>query len=122
MGTQEYCKMLKRIQVLEDGRVPAVEARNWSIEGQKRRITRQEYQRLLNKLERESFMAQKGLESCLRKDPEGKGSVATGRGCDALERTRLCLKKFLSSWVREYGREKEERMVEVTNENEEERR
>ena len=28
MGTQEYGKMLKRIQVLEDGRVPAEEARS----------------------------------------------------------------------------------------------
>ena len=27
--------MLKRIQIVEDGRVPAKEARNWKIEGQK---------------------------------------------------------------------------------------
>ena len=32
-------KMLKRIQVFEEGRVPATEARNWKIEGRKRRIT-----------------------------------------------------------------------------------
>ena len=61
IGTQEYGKMLKRIQVLEDGRVPAKEARNWRIEGQKIRITRKEYQRLLNKFEMVGFMAQKGL-------------------------------------------------------------
>ena len=60
MGTNEYGKMLKRIQVLEDGRVPAKEARNWRIEGQKRRITREEYQRLFNKFDMEGFMAQKG--------------------------------------------------------------
>ena len=54
-------KMLKRTQVLEDGRVPAKEARNWRIEGQIRRITRKEYQRHLNKLEMEGFMAQQGL-------------------------------------------------------------
>ena len=35
MGAQVYGRMLKRIQVLEDGRVPAKEARNWRIEGQK---------------------------------------------------------------------------------------
>ena len=29
-------KMLKRIQVLESGGVPAKEARNWRIEGQKK--------------------------------------------------------------------------------------
>ena len=50
MGTQRYGNMLKRIlQVLEDGRVPAKEARNWRNEGQKRRITRREYQRLQKK-------------------------------------------------------------------------
>ena len=35
VGTKEYGKMFKRIQVLEDGRVPAKEARNWKIEGNK---------------------------------------------------------------------------------------
>ena len=38
VGTKEYGKMAKRIQVLENGRVPAKEARSWRIEGQKRRI------------------------------------------------------------------------------------
>ena len=33
--TKEYGKMLKRIQVLQDGRVPAKEASTWRIEGQK---------------------------------------------------------------------------------------
>ena len=80
MGTQEYGKLLKRIQVLEDGRVPAKEARSWRIEGQKRRITRKEYQRLLNKFEMEGFMAQKRImESRQRKGPAGKRSIAEGR-------------------------------------------
>ena len=34
MGTKECGKMLKKIQTLEDGRVPAKEANNWMIEGQ----------------------------------------------------------------------------------------
>ena len=51
-----YGNMLKRIQVLEDGRVPAAEARSWRIEGPQK-ITRIEYQRLLNKFEMEGFMA-----------------------------------------------------------------
>ena len=51
MGTQGHGKLLKRIQVLVDGRVPAKEARSWRIEGQKRKITRKECQRLLNKFE-----------------------------------------------------------------------
>ena len=36
MGTRWYCRMVMRVQVLEDGRVPAKEARNWRIEGPKR--------------------------------------------------------------------------------------
>ena len=40
--------MLRFIQVFEDGRVPAKEAR---------RITRKEYQRLLHKFEMEGFIA-----------------------------------------------------------------
>ena len=35
VGTKENGKILERIQVLEDGRVAAKEARNWKIEGQK---------------------------------------------------------------------------------------
>ena len=34
-GTKEHDKMLKRTQVLDEGRVLAKEARNWKIEGQK---------------------------------------------------------------------------------------
>ena len=37
VGTKEHGKMLKLIQVLEDGRVPAKEARNWKIERKTRR-------------------------------------------------------------------------------------
>ena len=43
VGTKEHGKMMKRIQILEDGRVPAREAKDWKIEGKKRRITRKEY-------------------------------------------------------------------------------
>ena len=38
VGTKEHGKMLKRIQILEDGRVRAKEATIWKIEGQKRII------------------------------------------------------------------------------------
>ena len=61
MGTKDNGNMLKRVQTLEDGGVPAKEALNWRIEGQKKRITRKEYQRLVNKFEMEGFVAQKGL-------------------------------------------------------------
>ena len=59
--------MLKRIQVLEDGRVPAKEARNWRIEGQKTTITRKAYQRLLNKFDMEGLIAQKDCGILLEK-------------------------------------------------------
>ena len=36
MGTKEFAKMLKRIQTLEDGRVPAKEAKHWKLEGQRK--------------------------------------------------------------------------------------
>ena len=48
VDTKEFGKMVKRIQSLEEGRVPAKEATNWRIEGEKKRITRMEYKRLLN--------------------------------------------------------------------------
>ena len=66
MSTQGHGKMLKRIQFLEDGRIPAKEAKNWRIEGKKRRITRREYQRLVNKFEMEGFMVPKGLWNLAR--------------------------------------------------------
>ena len=61
MDTKEFGKLLKRIQISEDGRVPGMEAKHWRIEGEKKRITRKEYQRLVNKFEMEGLMAQKGL-------------------------------------------------------------
>ena len=71
-GTKEYGDMLKRIQTLEDGGVPAKEANNWRIEGQKKKS--RERQMLVNKFEMEGFMAQKGLfvEFCERKKSRGK--------------------------------------------------
>ena len=66
VGTNEYGKMLKRILFLEDGWVPTKEARSWRTEGQKRRITRKEYQRLLDKFEMEGFMSQQGLWNLVR--------------------------------------------------------
>ena len=59
VSIKEHGKMLKRIHILQDGRVLAKEAKHWEIEGQERRITRKECQRLLNKFEMEGFMVQK---------------------------------------------------------------
>ena len=46
MGTKEFGNMVKRMQILEEGRVPAKETKNWRIEEEKKRISGKEYQRL----------------------------------------------------------------------------
>ena len=56
MGTKELGKIMKRIQTLEEGRVPANEAKNWITEGEKKRITRKGFQRLLKNFEMEGLM------------------------------------------------------------------
>ena len=50
-GTKKHGRMLKRIQVLEDGRIPVKETRNWMIEGQKKEDYKEEYRRLWNEFE-----------------------------------------------------------------------
>ena len=74
--TKENGKMLKRIQVLEDGRVPARMRGNWKIEGQSRRITRKECQKLLIKFEMEGSMAQEDCGMSLEKCAAGWRRVA----------------------------------------------
>ena len=75
--------MFKRIQILEDGRVPAKEARGWKIEGKTRR-------RLRNIFELEGLMAQKGLWNLAReKELQQRGAMRKEegdviRGCNAM--------------------------------------
>ena len=72
-GTNEHGRMLKRIQILEDGRVLAKEAKNWKIEGQRMRINRKEF-------EMGGFIAQEGLWNLTRdKNAAGQRCVAEGR-------------------------------------------
>ena len=54
VGTKERGKMFKRIQILEDGRVPAKQANNWKIKGPKKRITRKDQRRVLNEFARQN--------------------------------------------------------------------
>ena len=90
VGTKEYGKMLKRIQVLEGGRIPAREARNWKSEGQKRRITRKEHRRLWNEFEVGGFIAQKGLWNLAR-----ESAAALFEKKETLsERTRPCMNRI----------------------------
>ena len=122
MGTQGHDKMLKRIQILEDGRIPAKESKNWRIEGQKKSITRKENQRLLNKFEMEGFLAQKGLWNLAReKIPRKRGALPKEEGDAVREYKAMHEENVLSSWLRKDRREKEERTVKMSDENEEER-
>ena len=41
VSTKEHGKVVKRFQILEDGRVLAKEATNWKIEGQKKEVSRE---------------------------------------------------------------------------------
>ena len=107
MGTQAHGKMLKRIQILDDGRVPAKEARSWRIEGQKTRITRKGHQRLLSKVEIEGFMSRKGLWNLVReKVLRERGALPKEEGDVIRKYKAMHEENFLSRWFREDGRER----------------
>ena len=122
LGTQGYGNMLKRIQVQEDGRVPGKEARNWRIERQKRRITRTEYQRLLNKFGMEGCMAQIGVSNLAgEKILRERGALPKEEGDVVRVYKAMHEENFLSSWLREEGKDKEEGTVGMSDEIEEEK-
>ena len=103
-GTDGYprvCQMLKGIQVLEDGGVPAKEAGSWRNEGQKTRNTRKEYQSLLTKFDMEGFMAQKGLWNLVREKILRERGALPKEECDAMREYKAMHEEhFLSSWLR----------------------
>ena len=114
VGTKEFFKMLKRVQVLEDGRVPAKEARSWRIEGQKRRITREEYQRLLFKFLNGRFYGlKKDCGVSLEKRCCRIGESHLKEDGDVIGEYKGTHEEiFLSNWLREDGKEKE-RIMEI---------
>ena len=54
-------RIKKRIEVREEGRVPARKDKGWKIEGEKKQVTREEYKRLKEDFQDSSMMAQKRL-------------------------------------------------------------
>ena len=71
MGTKEFGKRMKRIQILEEGRVPA------KVREKNKRIARKEYRRLLYNFEMDGSMAQTGLQNLAKGEHhEGKRRVA----------------------------------------------
>ena len=110
MGTKEIGKMMNRIQTLEEGRVPAKEAKNWTIEGEKKTITRKEYERLLNNFEMEGFlMAHQGLWNLAKeKIMKERGELPNEVGDAVREYRAMHEENFWSSWLREDERGKKE--------------
>ena len=77
VGTKEHGKMLKRIQVFEDGRVPAKEARNWKIEGQKEKNHEKSIRGFETSLKWMALLRKKGLWNLVgEKGSAGWRSVA----------------------------------------------
>ena len=114
VGTKEHGKMLKRFQVLEDGSVPAKEAKNWRIERRRRRITGKEYRTLLNEFEVEGLMAQTGLWNLAReKRLQDRGALPSEEGGVNRKYNAMHEENFLSSWLKEDLVGKEEGKEEV---------
>ena len=75
---------------LEDGRVPAKEARTWKIEGQKRRITRRKYRRLWNEFET-------GNESEKKREDERENEERDETRCKKTLFFKKCLRTLKSA-------------------------
>ena len=122
VGTEEHGKMLKRIQIFEDDRVPAKEAKRWKSEGKKRRITKKEYKRLRNTFEVEGLMAQNGFWN-LAREKRITGERCHSQGRSAIrEYKAMHEKNFLSSWLRQDLIRKERKVNERAGEEEENKR
>ena len=122
MATKEFSNMMKSIQTLEEGRVPAKEAKNGIIEGEKKRITREEYQRLLNNFEMEGLMSQKGLWNLAKeKIMKERGELPHEEGDVVKEFRAMHEEDFWSSWLREL-KKKERQKLRGKNEKRDKRR
>ena len=114
--------MLKIIQNLsrKEESTPK-EAKNWRIEREKKRITRNKYQRLLNYFDTEGLMAQKCLWNLAKENiVKERGELSNKVGDAVSEYVAMHEENFWSSWLREDERGKEERMAKAEK-NEEER-
>ena len=107
MGTHGYAKMLKRIQ---DWKMVACQQRSWRIEGQKKRITRIEYQRLLTSLKWKALWRKKGLWNLVGEKIMRERGALPKEECDVIrEYKAIHEENFLSSWLREDEEDKKVR-------------
>ena len=123
VGTKEYGKLLKRIQVLEMAGSRRRRQETGRMMDEKRRITRKEYQRLQKiKFEMEGFKAQKFFWNLVReKVLQDRGALLQEEGDVIREYKAMHEENFLSSWLTEEGKDKEERIrMEIDKETKEE--
>ena len=119
MDTKKYGKMLKRIQVLEEGRIPAKEARNWLFEGQTKGSQERNSEGRGMSLRRGVSWRRKGNgmlpeRKCWKIEVPCPEEKEINRG-----NTRLCMKK-ISSWLRDDVEEEKAEMEEKREAGEEE--
>ena len=75
----------------------------------------------MNKFEMEGFMAQQRIvESCWKQISQDRGGLPEEAGDVIREYKAMHEENFLSSWLREDGKDKEESIMEVDKETEEE--
>ena len=113
MNTKEFGKMMKRIQTLEEGRVPAKE----TIIGESRE---KEYKRLLNNFDMEGKTALKGMWNLAKEKIKERGELSNEDGDVVREYKAMHEEDFWSSWLREDEKSKEERKAEAEGKGEEE--
>ena len=75
MGTKEYSKMMKIIQALEDGRVPAKDARSWRIEGKEKNYEKRVSEAFKQARHGRFHGPKRIVESRLTKGAAGQGRV-----------------------------------------------
>ena len=110
--------MLKQMQILEDGRIPA---KDLKIEGGKRRSIGKEYKRLLNEFEVGGIMAQTGLWNLAReKMLQDRAALPEEEVHFIREYKAMHEEYFLSSRLEEAEEGKKESKMEVDRETEEE--
>ena len=99
-----------RISTLEEGWVLAPNMRGWKVEGRKRRVAREGCKRLPEEFGVGGFLAQTGLWNIAKKRMlEGRGALPKADGDLLCEHQATHKENFLSRWLREDVKGKEER-------------
>ena len=128
-GTKEWSKMLRRMLLLEEAKVPAKAAKDWPVEGKKVQITTEESKRLKREFEEDGqIMARKGLwNMAKRRKMMERRAIPDEMGDNVRECLTMGEEVRLSSWLRkeeeigtgsEEGEEKEEEDEDMRKEEE----